>query len=182
MRCPHRTHLGLTALLLLLCACGDKPQEQASAKPSPAPVRAERRAYEGAPPVIPHKPFGMRCVQCHNETGMSVPAVGYAPPSPHENTAGMSEDSRCRQCHVEVNTTAEFRANSFRGVPQTMRKGERQHTLAPPTMPHPIHMRENCLACHTGPAARAEIRCSHPERTRCVQCHLPVTTDTGFTR
>jgi cytochrome c-type protein NapB len=42
-------------------------------------------------------------------------------------------------------------------------------------------MRENCAACHTGPAAREEIRTSHPERTRCRQCHVPVTTREIFT-
>lgn len=124
----------------------------------------------------------MRCVQCHNETGMAVPNVGFAPPSPHENTAGMSEDSRCRQCHVEVNSTDLFRANSFVGVPQDLRKGERQHALAPPTMPHSVHMRENCSACHSGPAVRAEIRCTHPERPRCTQCHLPMNSDVEFKR
>jgi cytochrome c-type protein NapB len=37
-------------------------------------------------------------------------------------------------------------------------------------------MRENCAACHSGPGARAEIITTHPERVRCRQCHVPVTT------
>ena len=44
--------------------------------------------------------------------------------------------------------------------------------LAPPVMPHSAFMRENCLACHSGPAAREEIRTPHPERPRCGQCHV----------
>ena len=41
-------------------------------------------------------------------------------------------------------------------------------------------MRENCAACHDGPGAREEIRTSHPERTRCRQCHVPVTDNQPF--
>jgi hypothetical protein len=41
-------------------------------------------------------------------------------------------------------------------------------------------MRENCAACHTGPAAREEIRTTHPERIRCRQCHVPVGSRTEF--
>jgi cytochrome c-type protein NapB len=41
-------------------------------------------------------------------------------------------------------------------------------------------MRENCAACHAGPAAREEIRTSHPERTRCRQCHVEVTARSEF--
>ncbi|MEE8103920.1 MAG: hypothetical protein V3T86_00125 [Planctomycetota bacterium] len=39
-------------------------------------------------------------------------------------------------------------------------------------MPHMIQMHEHCSACHDGRAAREEIRCSHPERDRCRQCHM----------
>ena len=49
-------------------------------------VRAKRRAYSGAPPVIPHTPFGAACAECHNARGIHVPDVGFAPPSPHETT------------------------------------------------------------------------------------------------
>ena len=31
---------------------------------------------------------------------------------------------------------------------------------------------QNCLSCHTGPGSREEIRTTHPERTRCMQCHV----------
>jgi predicted CXXCH cytochrome family protein len=50
---------------------------------------------------------------------------------------------------------------------------------APPTIPHKVFMRENCGACHVGPGAREEILTTHPERTRCRQCHVPVTTREG---
>ena len=29
----------------------------------------------------------------------------------------------------------------------------------------------DCLARHAGPSARQEIRCTHPDRTNCLQCH-----------
>ena len=75
-----------------------------------------------------------------------------------------------------------FRENSFAGLPQDLRRGERAHEHAPPVMPHAVFMRENCAACHTGEAARAEIRCSHPERLQCVQCHVPAVTGGTFRR
>jgi cytochrome c-type protein NapB len=43
---------------------------------------------------------------------------------------------------------------------------------SPPVIPHSIELRENCLACHAGPAAPKEIRVSHPERVNCRQCHV----------
>lgn len=166
------------ALFLALAACNrdEAPASggrTASAKPakSAAADRALRRAFDGAPPVIPHAPMGANCTSCHNERGVEVPGVGFAPPSPHEATSGMSAMSRCQQCHVFRNEKAEFVTNSFAGLLQDLRKGERLYPGAPPVVPHPTFMRENCLACHSGPAAREEIRCSHPERSRCLQCH-----------
>ena len=41
-------------------------------------------------------------------------------------------------------------------------------------------MRENCLACHTGPAVRQEIATTHPERSRCRQCHVEETSRSEF--
>lgn len=167
----------LAAVLLLAVACSEPPVVKTAAL-----VRAERRLYDGAPPVIPHQNFGMTCISCHNLQGMAVAGVGYAPPSPHEKTLGMSEVSRCQQCHVFATTTAVFAANRFDGLRQDLRRGERLEAWAPPTIPHKTLMRENCLACHTGPAAREEIRTPHPERVRCRQCHVPIATRGTFSR
>jgi cytochrome c-type protein NapB len=171
--------LAASALLLGCSGRGSEmvpvPGDEGGLK-SAARVRAERRAYDGAPPVIPHDDFGIDCTECHNAEGLEVPDVGYAPPSPHERTQGMSDRSRCRQCHVFSVTTESFVANEFGGLRQDLRAGLRLHGNAPPTIPHKVLMRENCAACHTGPAAREEIRTTHPERTRCSQCHVPVTT------
>jgi cytochrome c-type protein NapB len=67
-------------------------------------------------------------------------------------------------------------ANSFQGLEQGLRFGERLYPGAPPTIPHRLLMRENCGACHVGPGARAGIVTSHPERVRCRQCHVAVLT------
>ena len=175
--------LGLAALAVG-CSASEPEMVQVPGKEgrlkSAATVRAARRAYDGAPPVIPHEAFGSDCTNCHGRDGIEVPGVGYAPPSPHETTPGLSAVSRCRQCHVFAVTEEQFARNDFSGLRQDLRRGRRLHDNAPPTIPHKTFMRENCAACHTGPAAREEIRTSHPERVRCLQCHVPVTTRQTF--
>lgn len=180
----------LMSLLALLgssaCSSGGRAKvavpDHAGSEKTQATLRALRRAYDGAPPTIPHKEVGASCVECHNVRGMHVEGLGFAPPSPHEATAGLSSQSLCRQCHVPIRTDELFVANLFEGLRQDLRHGSRQHALAPPRMPHPVFMRENCTACHSGPAAREEIRTPHPERERCQQCHLPIVTSELFAR
>ncbi|MCK6480763.1 MAG: hypothetical protein HUU06_08310 [Planctomycetaceae bacterium] len=186
--------LPLLPLLLLAASCGGEGGSPAAGGPSvPVPgregavksaasARAVRRAYDGAPPVIPHPDFRVQCAQCHTERGMSVPDYGFAPPMPHADTDGMSAMSRCTQCHAWRTTEALFRESTFVGLRQDLRKGARGTIVSPPVLPHPVKMRENCLSCHDGPAAREEIRCPHPERVRCVQCHVPVNVAGEFAR
>lgn len=147
---------------------------RANAKPSFSEVRANRRAYDGAPPVIPHPALGGTCVNCHAAVERIVPGVGIAPPNPHLRTLGMSDGSRCQQCHVFQTTDAEFTKNAFLGLPQNLRDGSRLYAHAPPVLPHALFMREDCASCHIGTTARPEIRCSHPERSNCLQCHARV--------
>lgn len=174
--------LALLVPVVVLAGCGQEPPglvgpEQAR---SPATVRAARRAYDGAPPLIPHENFGMTCTQCHNLEGMEVPGTGYAPPSPHAKTMGMSDISRCRQCHVFSRTDGVFVTTDFVPLRQDLRRGDRLTPISPPRIPHRVFMRENCAACHSGPAAREPIRTSHPERARCRQCHVPIDTREEF--
>ena len=135
-------------------------------------VRMDRRAFDGAPPVIGHPPLGAACIACHDSDGIELPELGMAPPNPHTRTSGLSRASRCGQCHVFRQTSARFVPSDFVGLKSLPSGGKRAHVLAPPTVPHPFQMRENCLACHAGPASRPSIRTSHPERTRCRQCHV----------
>jgi len=159
------------ALLATLAGCGGSapaPQPQAT----PAAARAERRAYEGAPPVIPHRHFSRDCGSCHDSGGVAVPDVGVAPASPHSETRGIGAGARCGQCHVERTTGGEFRVSHFEGRRPPLRHRPAASPGAPPVIPHPVFMRESCAACHVGPAARPEIRTTHAERKRCRQCHV----------
>lgn len=155
--------------------------KKAVATKTTAWIRAERRAFDGAPPVIPHEKLGASCTACHSKTGIQFGEMGFAPPMPHESS-DTGRFSRCEQCHIYVQTQEIFVENTFVGLRQDLRKGRRLNELAPPVLPHPVFMRENCMACHTGPAAREEIRCTHPERVRCLQCHVPVTDTNEFER
>jgi cytochrome c-type protein NapB len=147
---------------------------------SDARVRAARRAFDGAPPVVPHDDFGMTCGECHNAQGMPVEDVGFAPASPHDGTTRAYSTIRCRQCHVFTLDDGLFVENGFVGFAQDLRQGERLNPLAPPVIPHLTLMRENCQACHTGPGARAVITSEHPERDRCRQCHVEALTRDEF--
>ena len=176
------------AAVLYLAACsgaeGDRvavPGREGRFKTAAA-TRALRRAFDGAPPVVPHERFEADCLSCHGAKSVEVPGLGFSPPMPHAATPGLSALSRCTQCHVFRSTDDVFVANAFVGLAQDLRRGERATTGAPPVMPHPVFMRENCLACHTGPAAREEIRTTHPERDNCAQCHVPSVTEALFAR
>lgn len=183
-------HLAL-ALAVLVASCGQRGGRSdevsvpgaAGATKSTASVRAERRAYNGAPPTIPHTTLGAACSECHNADGIAVEKLGFAPPSPH--SASDARFIRCLQCHVRSDPAKRVKpiaASRFAGLRQGLRRGTRAHPLAPPRMPHAALLRENCLACHWGPAAREEIRTPHPERVRCRQCHVPVETNQLFAR
>lgn len=187
MRGPTRARLTICMLagaVLASAGCGRSDKVQVpgreDAVKSTALARAERRAYDGAPPTIPHESFGADCTACHNRQGQSVKGVGFAPASPHDGTQKANATTRCRQCHVQVTTDGLFVGSDFVALEQDLRYGGRATPGAPPTIPHRILMRENCLACHDGPGAREEVRTTHPERWRCRQCHVPTTVREAF--
>jgi nitrate reductase (cytochrome), electron transfer subunit len=141
--------------------------------------RARNRAYDGAPPTIPH-PIEQRgypsCLSCHGE-GMRV--FGKTAPVMSHGELGS-----CTQCHVvergflpegvgALGDVAEGRPpldNAFVGT-RAPGSGERAWEGAPPTIPHPTRMRERCGSCH-GVLAEG-LRTSHPWRQSCTQCHAP---------
>lgn len=139
--------------------------------------RASLRAYDGAPPVIPHgiDTLGSAsCLSCHGEGGNLV--IGGTRP------AEISHPwvTNCTSCHVpedglrQITEPAAERLtieNAFLGK-RSAGPGPRAYGTAPPTTPHPVWMRQNCMACH-GAGREQAIRTSHPERQNCLQCHAP---------
>lgn len=135
-------------------------------------ARRSRRAYDGAPPTIPHEIDQRQypdCLACH-EKGATI-AGKRAPRMSH-----VRFDS-CTQCHV-VGTAPRplpvgqlLTASEFAGL-EAPAGGERAYPGAPPTIPHPTFMREQCSSCH-GTGGLHGLRTSHPDRQSCTQCHAP---------
>ena len=146
-----------------------KKEDRAGLTLTKTEVRSARRAFDGSPPVVPHEPQGAACITCHTATGKEVPNMAFAPANPHGDVGNLKN---CRQCHVFKADETTFAKNAFEGLAVDLTLGDRLFSIAPPTIPHSLLMRENCLACHSGPSARPEIRCTHPERTNCRQCHV----------
>ena len=134
--------------------------------------RSTRRAFDGAPPVVPH-PIrdggASECLACHG-AGFEL-GRARAGGLPHPAYAS------CTQCHVASAATfaalpataaAEVRSG-WQGL-EAPRQGERAYPGAPPSVPHAIWMRGDCNGCH-GPQGRAALRTPHPGRQSCLQCH-----------
>lgn len=131
--------------------------------------RAATRAFDGAPPVIPH-PVGQQsaasCLACHKD-GIRI-GQRLAPRVSHAHFTS------CTQCHVESQISGPFETatdpqNAFVGL---YRSGPGMRALAgaPPTIPHSTWLREDCMSCH-GLTARPGLRTTHPWLSNCVQCH-----------
>ncbi|CAN94864.1 diheme cytochrome C precursor [Sorangium cellulosum So ce56] len=134
--------------------------------------RASRRAYDGAPPTIPHRIEQLGapdCLSCH-ERGLRVANL-TAPRMSHRRYES------CTQCHVvsadprPLAETPPPPDNTFAGMPSP-RRGARAYEGAPPTIPHPTLMRSECASCH-GVHGALGIRSTHPYRQSCTQCHAP---------
>ncbi|MBT4864381.1 MAG: diheme cytochrome c precursor [Planctomycetaceae bacterium] len=132
--------------------------------------RDRNRAFNGAPPTIPH-PVDQRsdraCIACH---GVGVKTASLRiPRMSHQYLAN------CTQCHVENSPrhimTSVFRENSFAGLAAPT-AGPRAFPGAPPVIPHSTWMRRDCMSCH-GPTGLYGIRTTHPWRQNCQQCHAP---------
>jgi cytochrome c-type protein NapB len=138
-------------------------------------ARKARRAYDGAPPTVPHPVDQLspaNCIACHGEGKRIRGAVASKMSHPFMQN--------CTQCHVPsggTDITAEdilsepLAMNDFAGF-VSPGNGKRAYEGAPPTIPHPTSMRSDCMSCH-GPNGVAGLRTSHPYRQSCTQCHAP---------
>jgi len=171
----------------------------------PRTLRAMRylRAYPGAPPRIPHELTpdefrSGRCTTCHARGGYSRRFDAYVPVTPHPENAqclqchvGVDEvmavplgspdsNRRCHLCHGGGGEPRPLAAPSSRWQPASWPplapKGPER---SPPPILHDLPSRGDCLACHAGPAAVAEIRTTHPEWSSCRQCHVAPDADGG---
>ena len=165
------------------------------------------RAYPGAPPRIPHglTPNEYRtggCKTCHERGGYSERFAAYVPLTPHPEMGmclqchvgddavtgswlpSSDPNRRCPLCHGTGGTpraypdsTLDWRTTAWPPLPR------RTPDRSPPSIPPDHQSRGNCLPCHAGPAAVAEVRTGHPEWANCRQCHVaPEIEAGGFTR
>jgi len=129
------------------------------------------RQYPGSPPRIPHEvdlSFSGNetdCLACHEKGGFSQEFGKFAPVTPHP------ENTLCYQCHAVVETEELFVGSNWESI-QPPRLGQSALSNSPPPIPHSLQLRENCIACHSGPAAVAEIHIEHAARGDCRQCHV----------
>lgn len=133
--------------------------------------RARLRAYEGAPPVIPHSITGINiqtCLACH--------AQGIQAGDKNARMISHAVLTNCTQCHVESASPMLGKdpvpANDFAGHFTGGYGGARAWPGAPPVMPHTTFMRTNCVSCH-GDFGYIGWRPDHLSRSNCVQCHAP---------
>ncbi|MBS0198695.1 MAG: hypothetical protein JSR77_18260 [Planctomycetes bacterium] len=133
--------------------------------------RATLRAFEGAPPVIPHAIADINvqtCRACH--------AQGLIAGEKVSRMVSHTYLINCTQCHVEAASPlldpATTPQNSFVGRRASGYGGTRAWAGAPPVMPHTLFMRTNCVSCH-GEYGYDGWRPDHLSRTNCTQCHAP---------
>lgn len=151
------------------------------------------RAYPGAPPRIPHgltpeEYQTSSCKTCHERGGYSERFGAYVPVTPHPELGACLQchvgeaklmsvalpntdpSARCGQCHSEGGMR--WKDSSLVWTPLAWPKVTQVSEPPPPPIPHTLQLRGNCLACHSGPSAVAEIQTRHPGRANCRQCHL----------
>lgn len=165
-----------------VAAPADPSQPDSADAPAPRPpatdeVREARalrrnRAYDGAPPMVPHPDKGYaldQCLECHGP-GDGAGGDLVAVPTPHPELV------HCTSCHVAlVDERAEFRPSDAEAF--VWPAARRAHAEAPWTIPHPVTMRERCILCHTSPNLAEPARTTHPQRRACTQCHVPASGD-----
>jgi len=143
----------------------------AESESAAADARAARRSFTGAPPTIPH-PVSRRdnkeCLTCHTSVQKTQFGISNITPHPHFRS--------CQQCHVGTQGLNKELVvpevpNSFEGwVGDT--EGFRASETAPPTVPHGLFLRENCISCHSPDHPDERLRSPHYRQVNCRQCHV----------
>lgn len=175
-RTPRGKGSGFDAELAAMRAEGPRWTDPVDAWGDPTAARvdrAENRAYDGAPPTIPHpirQDSAPECLTCHGE-GLRL-REATASPMPHRELPSCTQCHVVRQSPVPGGDGRDFTvATDFEGLRREAR-ATRASALAPPVVPHSTTMRERCLSCH-GPYGRDALKTPHAERAACEQCHAP---------
>ena len=174
-----KTGILLVSITFAVFSCAEK-----NPRVEYANQRAQIRAYEGAPPVIPHsilKSAKLNCLACHLKGAVYEPdseilgkknAVAKITPHPTwEN---------CLQCHVVQENAPLFHKNNFKTyhLAYTMKTTAMEGENPPPGMPHQMQNRENCRVCHLSKTANNVIVPKHKITGECEVCHqLPESMD-----
>jgi len=175
-------------------AINPTPDQRRAAHPHTLATFRSLRAYPGAPPRIPHgltptEFLTGRCKSCHERGGFSERFDAYVPVTPHPDMGACLQchvgdatlmaialpnadpNARCLQCHAPgaarwTDSSLDWRPMAW---PQLTKNARGRN---PPPIPHELQMRDNCLACHSGPAGVAEIQTPHADRPDCRRCHV----------
>lgn len=142
-------------------------------------ARESRRAFDTAPPTVPHaidEKNPLACIACHGPGNARLIGDRRTPTMSHPYF------QNCTQCHAPATGQHELKplagpdtgnllsaGNTFSGI-TPIHHGKTAFEGAPPVLPHPVWMRQNCLSCH-GEGRPSAIRTSHPQRQNCLQCH-----------
>jgi len=190
---PIASEAGVFQTRLTMLAIGDPLTSRRNANPRNLHSFRLRRAYPGAPPRIPHGLTAdeyrtVTCNSCHRRGGFSPRFGAYVPVTPHPDWDACLQchvgddaitgvvlpthdpNSICRQCHDPASIAETITAPEWL-TPDWPRLSAKVPNRPPP-IPHDLQTRSNCLTCHAGPGAVAEIRTDHPEWSDCRQCHL----------
>jgi cytochrome c-type protein NapB len=139
-------------------------------------TREEQRAYDGAPPTIPHaidQRSRPNCLLCHRD-GVTIEADLVAPAMSHDPAM-----TGCVQCHVTGGDPPVAGDGMAGGPPVATTfandgragRGARAWPGAPPEVPHTTFLRERCASCHG--VLASGLRTSHACQQSCEQCHAP---------
>ncbi len=137
-------------------------------------VRARSRAFDGAPPTVPHE-VSQRTLDCEGCHTLGGTVAGRTAPKMSHATL-----PSCTQCHIPQSAPVGLRdariedpwaGSAFVGRRGPLR-GERAYPGAPPTTPHATTMRGTCDSCH-GAAGPLGLRTPHIQQISCTQCHVP---------